>query len=90
MSGEIFQVGWGRLEAEVARWRGGDLRRDRGRLGREGRVVGRVLGEWGVGFGGREGKGKGEGRKGRGDVGEGRGGGKRAETRGFWRGMSWL
>lgn len=46
MSEQIFHVTWGRLEAEVARWGGGNLKKDRGRLMAEQEVIKRVFEEW--------------------------------------------
>ncbi|KAG6991201.1 hypothetical protein G7Y79_00055g089770 [Physcia stellaris] len=46
ISEHIFHVTWGRLEAEVARWGGGNTRKDRGRLMAEQETIKRVFGEW--------------------------------------------
>ena len=46
ISEQIFHVTWGRLEAEVERWGGGNTRKDRGRLMAEQEVIKRVFGEW--------------------------------------------
>lgn len=46
MSEELFHVGWGRLESEVARWGKGSLKNDRGRLTREQGVIKGIFKEW--------------------------------------------